>query len=79
MAVVVDHKNNITTDRSGTGKAALNLLVNAGIATRTIARYPIHHDKFIVADGLHVETGSFNFMAGKFPAACGVPLQGERK
>ena len=61
VAVVVDYKNNITEDRSGKAKAALNLLVNAGIATRTIARYPIHHDKYLVADGLHVETGSFNY------------------
>ena len=61
VAVVVDYKNNITEDRSGKARAALNLLVNAGIPTRTIARYPIHHDKFIVADGLHVETGSYNY------------------
>ena len=61
VAVVVDHKNNINIGRSGKGKAALNLLVNAGIPTRTIARYAIHHDKFIVVDGLHVETGSFNY------------------
>jgi phosphatidylserine/phosphatidylglycerophosphate/cardiolipin synthase-like enzyme len=61
VAVVVDYKNNISEDRSGKAKAALNLLVNAGIPTRTISRYPIHHDKFIVSDGLHVETGSFNY------------------
>lgn len=61
VAVVVDYKNNITDDRSGKAEAALNLLVNAGIATRTISRYASHHDKFIVVDGLHVETGSFNF------------------
>jgi phosphatidylserine/phosphatidylglycerophosphate/cardiolipin synthase-like enzyme len=63
VAVVVDHKNNISLDPSGKAKAALNLLVNAGIPTRTIARYAIHHDKFIVADGTHVETGSFNYSA----------------
>ena len=61
IAVVVDYKNNISEDRSGKAKAALNLLVSAGISTRTISRYPIHHDKFIVVDGLHVETGSFNY------------------
>lgn len=61
IAVVVDHKNNISDDRSGKARAALNLLVNADIATRTISRYPIHHDKFIIADGLHVETGSYNY------------------
>lgn len=63
VAVVVDHKNNIGQDVSGKAKAALNLLVNAGIRTRTIARYAIHHDKFIVVDGSHVETGSFNYSA----------------
>ena len=61
VACVIDYKNNITEDRSGKGKAALNLLVNAGIPTRLISRYPIHHDKFIVIDGLTVETGSFNY------------------
>lgn len=63
VAVVVDHKNNISLDPSSKAKAALNLLVNAGIPTRTVARYAIHHDKFIVSDGTHVETGSFNFSA----------------
>ena len=28
---------------------------------KTDARYPIMHDKFIVVDGKHVETGSFNY------------------
>ena len=68
VAVVVDYKNNIMEGRNGKAKtalgkakAALNLLVNAGISTRTISRYPIHHDKFIISDALHVETGSFNY------------------
>lgn len=42
---------------------ALNLLVNAGIPTRTINVYPIHHDKYMVIDGKDVETGSFNYSA----------------
>lgn len=61
VAVVVDYTNNITDDRSGRARTALNLLANAGIATRTISIFPIHHDKFIIADNLHVETGSFNY------------------
>jgi phosphatidylserine/phosphatidylglycerophosphate/cardiolipin synthase-like enzyme len=61
VAVVVDEKNNLREDRSGKGRAALNLLVNAGIPTRTISVYPIHHDKLILVDGETVETGSFNF------------------
>ena len=60
VVVVVDHKNNINTGRSGKGRPH-NLLVNAGIPTRTIVRYALHHDKFIVIDGLHVETGRFNY------------------
>jgi phosphatidylserine/phosphatidylglycerophosphate/cardiolipin synthase-like enzyme len=63
VAAVIDYKSNISEDRSGKAKAALNLLVNAGIPTRLINVYPIHHDKFIIVDGLHVETGSFNYSA----------------
>ncbi|WP_433960848.1 phospholipase D family protein [Burkholderia pyrrocinia] len=61
VAAVVDEKNNLREDRSGKARAALNLLVNAGIPTRTISVYPIHHDKYFVVDGLDVETGSFNY------------------
>lgn len=43
--------------------AALNLLVNADIPTRTIASYSLHHDKYIVIDGKTVQTGSFNYSA----------------
>jgi phosphatidylserine/phosphatidylglycerophosphate/cardiolipin synthase-like enzyme len=35
--------------------------VNAGIPTRTISTYAIHHDKYIVADERHVQNGSFNY------------------
>jgi phosphatidylserine/phosphatidylglycerophosphate/cardiolipin synthase-like enzyme len=58
---VVDYKNNLIDDRSGKARKALNLLTDAGVTVRTIASYPIHHDKFIIADDLHVETGSFNY------------------
>jgi hypothetical protein len=61
VKVVVDYKENIELDRSGKAKAALNLLVNAGIPTRTIGVYKIHHDKFMIIDGKTVETGSFNY------------------
>jgi phosphatidylserine/phosphatidylglycerophosphate/cardiolipin synthase-like enzyme len=60
VAVVVDDKGT----RSTTSRQALNLLVNAGIPTRTVSVYAVHHDKYIVIDGLHVETGSFNFTTG---------------
>lgn len=61
IAVVVDEMENMRMDRSGKARAALNLLVNAGIRTRTISVYPIHHDKYMVIDGETVQTGSFNY------------------
>jgi phosphatidylserine/phosphatidylglycerophosphate/cardiolipin synthase-like enzyme len=36
-------------------------LANAGIPTRTSSRYAIMHNKFLVIDGRHVQTGSFNY------------------
>jgi phosphatidylserine/phosphatidylglycerophosphate/cardiolipin synthase-like enzyme len=57
VRVVVDEKGN----KSKSGTAALNLLVNAGIQARTNRKYAIHHDKYIIVDDLHVQTGSFNY------------------
>jgi len=61
VAMIVDHKNNIAEDRSSKAKHALNALAYAGVRIRTISLYPIHHDKTLIVDGRHVETGSFNF------------------
>lgn len=63
VKLVVDYKNNVREDRSGKAKAALGALATAGISVRTISVYPIHHDKTIVVDRMHVETGSFNYSA----------------
>lgn len=60
VRVVVDDKRN----RNPSSVAALNLLVNAGIAVRTNAVYALHHDKYLVADARHVQNGSFNYTAG---------------
>lgn len=57
VAVLVDQKESHAKSQ----QAALNLLVSAGIRTRTISAYPIHHDKFVVIDGTAVETGSLNY------------------
>lgn len=59
IAVVVDERGN----HSAASKAAMNLLVNAGIPVRTIRLYAIHHDKYMVLDDTNVETGSFNYSA----------------
>ncbi|WP_272654140.1 MULTISPECIES: phospholipase D family protein [unclassified Providencia] len=57
VKIVVDYKGN--TAKSSV--AAMNLVVNAGIQIRTIQKYAIHHDKFIIVDRESVETGSFNY------------------
>jgi phosphatidylserine/phosphatidylglycerophosphate/cardiolipin synthase-like enzyme len=57
VRVVVDENGN----RSKASLAALNLLAAAGVPTRTISRYAIHHDKYTVIDKTTVQTGSFNY------------------
>ncbi|WP_260427961.1 phospholipase D family nuclease [Burkholderia stagnalis] len=57
VAVVVDDKAN----HGKASVAALNLLTQSGIPSRTVSIYPIHHDKYIVIDGSQIETGSFNY------------------
>ncbi|WP_408626177.1 phospholipase D family nuclease [Dryocola clanedunensis] len=57
VKVVLDAKGN--TSRSS--RAAINLLVNAGIPVRLVSQFKIMHDKVIVSDGRTTETGSFNF------------------
>jgi len=60
VQIVIDAKGN----RSKASKAAMNLVVNAGIPLRTISTCAIHHDKYIAFDGRSVETGSFNYSHG---------------
>ena len=57
VKVIVDERRN---QRKNSIKA-LNLLVNNGIQTKTISVYAMHHDKYIVADDLTVQNGSFNY------------------
>lgn len=57
VKVLLDDKGN----RGQASVAAMNLIVGAGIPLRVVSTYAIHHDKYIVVDGKHTETGSFNF------------------
>lgn len=43
--------------------SATRFLANQGVPVRLASNYPIHHHKFLVIDGRHVLTGSFNFSA----------------
>lgn len=55
VAVIMDAKNLKSAANEGPRAAA------AGIRVYVDTSHKIHHNKFIVADGLWVETGSFNF------------------
>ncbi|WP_136415898.1 phospholipase D-like domain-containing protein [Herbaspirillum sp. ST 5-3] len=57
VRVIVDEKGN----KGKSSIAALNLLVNAGIPTRSISTYAIYPDKYIISDERHVQNGSFNY------------------
>ncbi|KVR82523.1 phospholipase D family protein [Burkholderia vietnamiensis] len=61
VAVTADYRSNLEEDRSGRAQAALGSLVYAGIPVRLVSVYPMQHSKYLVVDGVTVETGSFNF------------------
>lgn len=63
VSVVVDHQHNTVNDRSGRARAALSALATAGVHVRTVDKYAILHDKIVIADKLHTQTGSFNYSA----------------
>lgn len=57
IMVLVDYRRN----QKKPNWTALNRLLAAGIATRTISVYAIHHYKYIIADEQTVQNGSFNY------------------
>jgi len=57
VALVADLKDNSKS------YSAATFLANQGVPVRLNGNYSILHDKFMVIDGLHVETGSFNYSA----------------
>ena len=57
VTAVLDAKSN----KHGPGNSKRDYLDHCGVAVLTDGHYPIMHDKFIIVDGRHVETGSFNY------------------
>jgi len=53
--IVLDRSNKTAKYSSAT------FLTNSGIPTRIDSKYPIMHSKFIVVDGVTVQTGSLNY------------------
>jgi phosphatidylserine/phosphatidylglycerophosphate/cardiolipin synthase-like enzyme len=61
VQLVVDHRHNVVEDHKGIGRSALASMVRAHALARTNGSYRLLHDKFIVVDGRHVQTGSYNY------------------
>lgn len=67
VAVVVDHNSNTEEDGSGSAADALDTLVRNGIPVRSVvvesnSNYTaMQHSKYAVIDGVHVQTGSYNY------------------
>jgi len=61
VQVVVDRRHNIDEDEKGIGRKALALLAKSNVAIRTNSNYRIFHDKYIIVDARHVQTGSYNY------------------
>jgi phosphatidylserine/phosphatidylglycerophosphate/cardiolipin synthase-like enzyme len=61
VQLVVDHKANVSEDKSGKARAALGALAAAGVPIRTVSAFAIAHDKVLVIDSRTVQTGSFNY------------------
>jgi len=57
VRVVLDDR----ATQNSKSQSAINLLVTRDIPVRLNGQYAALHDKFIVADGRTVETGSFNY------------------
>lgn len=61
MAVDADHNLSRGGGESNKGRAALSALATSGVAVRVVSAFPIHHDKLIIVDERHVQSGSFNY------------------
>lgn len=68
-ALLEAHKRGVSVQiiadkKANSGKySAVTFLANHGVPVRINGNYQIFHHKFMVIDGLHVETGSFNYSA----------------
>lgn len=60
VRVVLDHKANAGKQNKAS-RAAMNLLIGAGIPLRTVSAFKILHDKVIVADRRNTQLGSYNY------------------
>lgn len=68
LALLDAHKRGVkvrvVSDQAANRKfTAAQFLANKGVPVRLNGAYAIHHHKFMVIDGIDIETGSFNYSA----------------
>lgn len=63
VRLIADEKHNLEEGASRRARAALSALANAGVQVYVTSQFAIHHDKVIMVDGKHLQTGSFNYSA----------------
>jgi phosphatidylserine/phosphatidylglycerophosphate/cardiolipin synthase-like enzyme len=61
IQLIADDRANLSEDQSGKARHALNAVSEAGIEVRLIGAYALHHDKLLIVDDRHIQTGSFNY------------------
>lgn len=61
IRVVADYKQSVESSSSRYALSALSSLVTSGAQVRLSSEFSAMHDKVIIADGKHVQTGSFNY------------------
>ena len=59
--LLADKKHNMGEGSGNKAKSALSTLQLAGANIRLVGVYAIFHDKIILSDGQHLQTGSFNY------------------
>ena len=63
VQVVADSEANTSGGGAAKARAAMSMLVTAGASVKLVDAFAIHHDKVLIVDRRHVQTGSFNFSA----------------
>ncbi len=61
VQLVADGESNTSGGGAAKARAAMSALVSAGVSVRLVDAFAIHHDKVVIVDGRHVQTGSFNY------------------
>lgn len=63
VQLVADFDANALGGGAYKARSAMSILVTAGASVKLVDAFAIHHDKVLIVDRRHVQTGSFNYSA----------------